>query len=48
VFAPILRKAFAESFGAQLEAAVPTPDERARAKLLGKRYVDPGFVRSRS
>jgi len=31
-----------------LEAAVPSPDERSRAKLLGKRYVDPEFVRKRS
>jgi lipoyl(octanoyl) transferase len=47
-FAPILRSVFAKSFEATLEAAVPTPDERSRAKLLGKRYVDPGFVRKRS
>lgn len=46
-FAPVLRRAFADSFGAELEAAVPTPDERSRAKLLGKRYIDPEFVRGR-
>ncbi len=46
-FAPILRRAFAERFDATFEAAVPSPDERTRAKLLGKRYVDPGFVRQR-
>jgi lipoate-protein ligase A len=47
-FAPILRRAFAERFGATLEAAIPTPDERTRAKHFGKRYVDPAFVRKRS
>jgi arylsulfatase A-like enzyme len=45
VLAPALREAFATTLGLALEAAVPTPDERARAKLLGKRYGDPG-VRS--
>ena len=48
IFAPILRSTFAKEFGATLEAAVPSPDERSRAKFLGKRYVDPEFVRSRS
>jgi lipoyl(octanoyl) transferase len=47
LFAPVLRRAFGEHFEAQLEAAVPTPAERSRAKLLGKRYVDPEFVRGR-
>jgi lipoate-protein ligase A len=46
-FAPVLRRAFAQGFGATLEAAVPTPDERSHAKFLGKRYVDPEFVRAR-
>jgi lipoate-protein ligase A len=46
-FAPLLRRAFERSFDATLEAAVPSPEERTRAKLLGKRYVDPGFVRGR-
>jgi len=46
-FAPVLREALARAFAARLEAAVPTPDERARAKLLGRRYVDPEWVRSR-
>ena len=46
-FAPILRQRFAEAFGAELEAAVPSPDERSRANLLGKRYADPEFVRQR-
>ena len=44
-FAPFLRRAFEESFEVALEAAVPSPDERTRAKLLGKRYVDPAFIR---
>jgi lipoate-protein ligase A len=47
VFAPVLREAFRKSLGIELEAAVPTPDERARTKLLGRRYVDPEFVRRR-
>jgi len=46
-FAPILRRAFAERLDAAFEAAIPSPDERTRAKLLGKRYVDPEFVRQR-
>ena len=47
VLAPALREAFATTLGLALEAAVPTPDERARAKLLGKRYGAPEFVRRR-
>jgi lipoate-protein ligase A len=46
-FAPILRKALSSAFQVQFEAGVPTPDERARAKELGKRYLDPEFVRRR-
>jgi lipoate-protein ligase A len=46
-FAPRLRGAFARTLGIALEAAVPSPEERALAKLLGRRYVDPEFVRRR-
>jgi lipoate-protein ligase A len=46
-FAPVLRAALATVLGIALEADVPTPDERARTKLLGLRYVDPEFVRRR-
>jgi lipoate-protein ligase A len=47
LFAPILRRAFGKTLGIQLEAAVPSPDERTRTKFLGRRYVDPEFVRRR-
>jgi lipoate-protein ligase A len=47
IFAPILLRAFQDAFGITLEAAVPAPEERVRAKLLGRRYVDPEFVRRR-
>lgn len=47
LFAPMLRRAFGATLGIELEAAVPSPDERARTKLLGPRYVDPEFVRRR-
>ncbi len=47
VFAPVLLRAFQAAFGITLEAAVPAPEERVRAKLLGRRYVDPEFVRRR-
>lgn len=46
-FAPMLRAALASALEAKLETGVPTPDERTRAKLLGKRYLDPEFVRRR-
>jgi lipoate-protein ligase A len=46
-FAPILRGALSSAFAVQFEASVPTPDERTQAKLLGKRYLDPEFVRRR-
>ena len=46
-FAPLLRQAFERELGVALEAAVPTPDERTRARMLGKRYLDPEFVRRR-
>ncbi len=46
-FAPILRKALSKALQVKLEASVPTPEERTRAKELGKRYIDPEFVRRR-
>jgi lipoate-protein ligase A len=46
-FAPVLRAAFARELGMELEADVPTADERQRAQELGRRYVDPEFVRRR-
>jgi len=46
-FAPVLREAFGRAFSIELESAVPGPEERTRARLLGRRYVDPGFVRRR-
>jgi lipoate-protein ligase A len=45
LLAPGLRLAFAGTLGLSLESAVPTPDERVRAKFLGRRYVSPEFVR---
>jgi lipoate-protein ligase A len=47
IFAPILLRAFQGAFGITLEAAIPAPEERVRAKLLGRRYVDPEFVQRR-
>ena len=47
IFAPGLRQAFERTLGVTLEAAVPSTDERVRAKFLGRRYVDPEFVRRR-
>ena len=46
-FAPLLRAAFTRSLGFELEAGVPTADERARARLLGRRYLEPEFVKRR-
>lgn len=46
-FAPLLRSALASGLDVELEAGVPTPDERARAKELGLRYLDPEFVKRR-
>jgi lipoate-protein ligase A len=42
-----LRASFARHFEVGLEAAVPDADERDDARELGKRYVDPAFVRRR-
>jgi lipoyl(octanoyl) transferase len=47
IFAPALREAFERTLGLPLEAAVPTPDERVRTRFLGRRYVDPEFLRRR-
>jgi lipoate-protein ligase A len=47
IFAPILLRAFAGTLGVEFEAAVPEPEERVRTKFLGRRYVDPEFVRRR-
>jgi len=42
-----LRAAFGEHFGLAFEAGVPSAEERALARRLGARYVDPAFVRRR-
>ena len=47
IFAPALREAFERTLGVSLESAVPSSDERQRARFLGRRYVDPEFVRRR-
>jgi lipoyl(octanoyl) transferase len=47
VFAPLLRDAFERVLDLTLESGVPTPDERVRARELGRRYLDPKFVRRR-
>ena len=46
-FAPALRSAFESQLGLRLESGVPDALERARAKELGPRFVDPAFVRRR-
>jgi lipoate-protein ligase A len=46
-FAPHLRDAFGRVLDLALESGVPTPDERLRARDLGRRYIDPEFVRRR-
>jgi lipoyl(octanoyl) transferase len=47
LFAPILRAAFERELGIQLEAGVPDPDERERARELGPRYQSSAFVHRR-
>jgi len=42
-----LRETFERVLGVHLEAGVPTAEERARALELGRRYLDPEFVRRR-
>ena len=44
-YAPHLRSALERSLGMRLESDVPTRRERARARELATRYLDPGFVR---
>jgi lipoate-protein ligase A len=46
-FALQLRGAFERVLELAFEAGVPTPDERLRARSLGKRYLEPEFVRKR-
>lgn len=43
-FAPSLKAAIERGLQVRLEPGVPTPEERAAAAELGKRYVDPAFV----
>jgi lipoyl(octanoyl) transferase len=45
--APVLRRALAEELDLAFEAGVPDADERGDARRLGRRYVDPAFVRRR-
>jgi lipoyl(octanoyl) transferase len=47
LLAPILRAGLERELGIRLEAGVPDPEERRRAAELGKRFVDPAFVRRR-
>jgi lipoate-protein ligase A len=46
-FAPVLRRALAEELDLTFGVGVPDLEERETARELGKRYVDPGFVRRR-
>jgi len=46
-FAPLLRRALAEELDLAFAVGVPDAEERDAAKELGKRYVDPAFVRRR-
>ncbi|MBK7641521.1 MAG: hypothetical protein IPJ19_00485 [Planctomycetes bacterium] len=46
-FAPLLRAALERELELRLLSAIPEPHERARARELGLRYVDPAFVRRR-
>jgi len=43
----LVAESLASAFDLRFLRAVPEPDERDRAKVLGARYVDPTFVRSR-
>jgi lipoate-protein ligase A len=43
----LLVEAFARHFDLEFERTVPEPAERGRARVLGTRYIDPAFVRSR-
>lgn len=46
-FAPVLREVFQSELGLDLEAGVPDALERGRTQELGKRFLDPAFVRRR-
>ena len=46
-FAAVLRAAFERELGLALESGVPSPDERSRARELGKRYLEREFVERR-
>ena len=46
-FALVLRAVLERELGLTCEAGVPDADERALAKQLGPRFVDPAFVRRR-
>jgi len=43
----LLTESMARHFDVAFERAVPEASERARARVLGVRYIDPAFVRSR-
>lgn len=45
--AQLVRAAFERTFEVEFEAAVPDAAERADARTLGTRYLDPAFVRRR-
>lgn len=45
--APLLRRALAEELDLTFTVGVPGPDERESARELGRRYLDPEFVRRR-
>ncbi len=47
LLAPILRAGLERELGVRLEAGVPDAEERRRASELGRRFVDPAFVRRR-
>jgi lipoate-protein ligase A len=47
MFAPHLRAAFERVLEIAFEPGVPTPDERVRARELGRVYLEPEFVRRR-
>jgi len=46
-FAPLLRAAFERVLEIRLVSGIPEAHERARARRLGARYLDPEFVRRR-
>jgi lipoate-protein ligase A len=46
-FAPVLRESFERVLGLTFEAGVPDARERAHARELGAKFIDPAFVRRR-